>query len=764
MILAVKPLALLVALAGAWPLAAETAATGSDPGQDRPVNLSPFVASASAAGFGRYGSLESTSAGRVRTDIMDSPQSVSVITSEVLQDVAPGRIVDAARYVAGVSDSTLPTSWERTNVRGFQADGRTVDGITYGAYPGGGFQNLDPAIIDRIEVVKGPNSILAPQPTSPGGTINLATKQPQFRDFGLFGLQSGRFEANSGFVDVNRSVGARLAIRFVASVRDWEHWWRGAYVHSTTLMPTATYRFPTGAQVTFQSTFTDWKAQNYFGLPIDPTSGTTTPAHLLAGVPTDLNVSGNDVFRATRQYEIKLVFTTGLWKDIQMRLAAAYNVSSQDGPQINTGPSTGGPGGSVDPLTGFWNPGLRYAAVPPYAPAPLAAPPTRTFTRSGVELRADPRQLNLQNDYACVLENGSVRSTTLAGFAYSDLRDDNEKAYNLSAPNLDIDHGVAIPWTRGTLNYSYHVSNRFLQGYVSESLALCRGRLILDAAESWQHYRESQESKITGAGARSAPSTALPSAGVVVKPAGNAVSLYYGYSRQSSANTPSPTGVSVPALSTADQHEFGARLKVGDNRLYLTVSHFAIAQDNFSTPNPANLAAPPPNPLLPPLFSDRKAHGWEFELRAHPAPGLSITAGYTLFRNRDPNNIEFRGVAEHAGGLLASYTFDRVIVPSLAGVRIAVGVDYLGNRPGDTATGFTAASTPSHLIPNQPTFYLGSRTLVNLTLAYDSKHHWGVQVNVDNLFDRDYLLTSATRFAVFPGPPRNFRGNLWYAF
>lgn len=49
------------------------------------------------------------------------------------------------------------------------------------------------------------------------------------------------------------------------------------------------------------------------------------------------------------------------------------------------------------------------------------------------------------------------------------------------------------------------------------------------------------------------------------------------------------------------------------------------------------------------------------------------------------------------------------------------------------------------------------RTLVNLTLAYESKHHWSLQVNVDNLFDAEYILASVHRGAIFPGPPRNIR-------
>ena len=768
-----KQLSLLAAFASAGLLTAHAASssTAAKTEDEIPIALSPFLVSDSAASLGRYDSMESISAGRVRTDIMDSSQSVSVITNELLEDIAPGRLVEAAKYVAGVTDSTLPTSWERTNMRGFQAEGRTVDGITYSVFPSAGFQNLDPAIIERIEIVKGPNSILSPQPTSPGGTINHATKKPQFRDFGLVGFQAGRFDANSGFVDVNRVVRDRIAVRFVGSMRDYDHWWNDAYVRSITLMPGVTYRISKTTQLTFQYVYTDWKAQNYFGLPIDPTSGTTTKARLLAGVPRDLNIYGGDLFRFTRQHEFKLFFTAELGKGIQTRLVAACNTSSMHNLQLSSGKAAGDTGGNIDPLTGNWNYGLRYAQTTPFASSPITTPLTRSFLRSGTEQFADPRQWNLQNDYVHVLKNDSLKATTLAGVAYADFHNNNSKSYNLTAPAIDLDHYVDTPWTRGGISSYLHNSRSFLQGYLSENLAVFQNRLILNAANSWQHYDQRTHSQLTQTRAKSSPGTSLPSWGVVLKPLRDFVSLYYAHTEQSSANTPSSTG-SVPPLSTSRQKEFGARFKVWENRLYLTASHFAIVQDNFSVTNPGNLTTPPPTPRLPNIYVDRDAEGWEFELRAHPAPGLSVMAAYTQFKNRDPNNVRFWGVAEKAGSLLASYTFTKEKTPMLAGFRVAVGADHLGNRPGDTATtvrvgdngDFTVASTLANPIPKQPSFYLDARTLVSLILAFDSKHHWGVQANVDNLFDREYLMASVHRYSVFPGTPRNLRVSVRYGF
>lgn len=250
----------------------------------------------------------------------------------------------------------------------------------------------------------------------------------------------------------------------------------------------------------------------------------------------------------------------------------------------------------------------------------------------------------------------------------------------------------------------------------------------------------------------------MGSYGAVIKPAGEAVSLYSVYNATSvDATAARPSG--------AQQQEFGARLKLGGTGLYLNVSHFDIAQDNVAVTNPANTAVPRPVPLLPPIYSDRKARGWEYELRANPTRNLSILGSYTHFKNRDPNNVRVWGVAERSGSLLASYAFDRKNIRVLDGFRVAVGVNYLGNRPGDPPpTTFTVASRPAHLIPTQSTFYLAARTLTNLTLSYDSKQSWGVQVNVDNLFNREYIQSSVSRYAVFPGTPRNLRVSARYKF
>jgi iron complex outermembrane recepter protein len=754
--------AVLAFIAGAGSLAAQTAP--ADPQtppletDDEVVQLSPFLVSGSGQSVGRYTSLESTSAGRVRVNIMDSTQNVSVITSEMITDVGAGRILDATKYIAGISESTLPNANERTNVRGFQADGRTVDGFTYG-----GFMNMDPAIVDRIEVVKGPSPILAPQPTSPGGTINNATKKPQFRDFGAINAQVGEFDANSASIDLNRKVNNKLAMRFVGSVRDWDNWWQDSYIESYTWMPGITYKFSDTAQLTLQYIYSQWESSLYLGLPVDPSAGTTNKAYIIAGVPKDLSVYAPDIYRTDQQHDWKLLFTAELFGGIQMRLSALYHKTSQYAPQLNTGNSTTGTGGNRDPLTGNYVPGMQYLGVAPFTGSPIAVGPSRIFVRSGTDPRNDPRTLFVQNDYVYIANTEKFDSTTLVGFAFTESHDYGSSAYNISAPNFNIDNYTDVAWTRGTLNFQNHTSNRFMQGYVSETLELFDNRLILNGAFSKNYYRQRARSQITNIFHGVGPEAELPSYGVTIKPYKDVLSVYYSYSEQSTSNGPSINGPTntVPPLTSSEQTEYGVRTKLSD-KLYFTVSHFDIKQDNFSVPNPANLTTPPPSPLLPALFSDRKAKGWEYELRANPTPNLSIIGNYTHFKNRDPNGVEFRGVAEKSAAVLVSYTFDKET--RFEGFRVAFGADYIGNRPGDAPSGVTAASTPTNVIPNQPTFYLGSRTLATAIFSYNSKHNWGVQLNIDNVFDVYYHMASINRSMVYTGTPRNFRLSANYKF
>jgi len=151
------------------------------------VRLSPFSVSESAD-IGRYQAAEASSGTRVRMNLMDSTQSISVVTSEFMQDIGTARLTDAIKYVAGLSNQGgFPLLMDVMNVRGFSDYDLTLDGFAQFS-----LANQDPIIVERIEFVKGPNAILAPQGL-PGGVVNNISKKPLFTNKGYLSYQVGRY-------------------------------------------------------------------------------------------------------------------------------------------------------------------------------------------------------------------------------------------------------------------------------------------------------------------------------------------------------------------------------------------------------------------------------------------------------------------------------------------------------------------------------------------------------------------------------------------
>ena len=709
----------------------------------------------------RYQASDVTSGGRVRTSIFDSAQTINVVTDALLKDVGAVRILDALKYIPGVTESTLPNGLDRLTVRGFQIDGATVDGffdITQG--------NIDPVTIDRIEVVKGPNAILSPT-GSPGGTINNVSKKPLFADpRHMLRLEYGAFDSGSLELDSTGRLGdasSKFAYRIVAAYRDFDSYYGNTSTKRHTFAPSVTYQFNAGTKVTLQAEYSDWKAGAYLGIPIDPSSGSTNTAKFLAGVSPTKAVYADDIYRKDRRSAYRLFFTSTLTEHLSVRIAARQAYYYLDNQGLNFG-ATNGSGGARDPNTGLFTPGTIYGPAPTFTPAP-AVPQSRVFARSGQRSTVTDKKQNFQNDWVYEQKIGDVQSTTGAGFAYTRRLPDGAQGVineNLTNTRLDFDNIVLEPLTHtGVFNTRENNNELTRQFYFNESLNFMDGRVIASGGVSRFEAHNSTIRLLPGATnnvfINNKKSTV--NYGIVFKPTKD-ISLFYGHSENASPVSTNLSPAGTPDFSIGTQNEFGARVRLLDNRLQAALTYFKIAQNAFSVPNPANLTVPPPAVPAPLLFSDRKAKGIEFEFTFEVVKGFTVIGNYTNFTNRDPNNIPFRGTAERSAAAWARYEFQDSAVK---GLSVSLGTNWTDKRAGDSASGLTAASTSTVIIPNQPTFFLPARSLVDLSAGY-SRGAWTYQANIDNLFDKKYLLASLSRNAVYAGPGINFRASATYRF
>lgn len=172
-----------------------------------------------------YAAPDSGSATRTATPIIETPQSVQVLTRTLIEEQDRRTLADALVNVSGVTPSKPEeTVLAQPIVRGFPAeifiDGLPAFGLT---------AVIDPTSLvgaERIEVLKGPTSTVygggvgAPL----GGLINVVSKRPGPDAGGFVALRGGSFSTVNPYADINLSLGSGVAARVTAEYQANDSW------------------------------------------------------------------------------------------------------------------------------------------------------------------------------------------------------------------------------------------------------------------------------------------------------------------------------------------------------------------------------------------------------------------------------------------------------------------------------------------------------------------------------------------------------------
>lgn len=139
-----------------------------------------------------------TAAGLVKT-----PQSVSVITRDQMAALDVTSVSQALRYSAGVFTEYRGSSNRNDEVfvRGFSYVPKYLDGLSYGATASSQTGTMDPWLLERVELVRGPASVLFGQ-VNPGGLISMTSKRPTSQPVHEIQFRTGNDNLAEGAFDL----------------------------------------------------------------------------------------------------------------------------------------------------------------------------------------------------------------------------------------------------------------------------------------------------------------------------------------------------------------------------------------------------------------------------------------------------------------------------------------------------------------------------------------------------------------------------------
>ncbi len=781
----------LALLLGAGP-AAFGQATAPAKDKDETIALPQFTITENAVN--PYQSSQALSASRVAMPIQDIPQTISVVTSDLIQDSMGQKMLDVAKYVTPITESSLTMGSDRYQIRGYQVSHEFIDGTEISGQDGYSM-TLAPYNIERIEIIKGPNAILVPG-GSPGGQMNPITKSPIGKNQASTTLELATYFGTGASFDVNRVLTAdgKQAARVIAGYWRSEGYQMAKYRNGYIFAPSYSIQLTPGQKLTLKGEVVQNRETNDSGIPLDPRVGSNDYARVAEGLPRNWSF-GDDTdtrHRATERASGELLSTWGSHLTSRLQVMADHVIRSDiGGTNASIAGLPGGGGGTRNPNTGLYEPGVVWTvdnsgatAVATSVTTPIATPSTWVYTRNQGRVYLEYTESHIKNDWAMRFDNDLFKSTTIAGFAGNKSKV-HFKSYPAAA-RLPVSAASLGSITYGGYAFQQPTAanggtdkvgeQTDLQFFAYENVSLWSGRLQLSGGYS--HFNgdldrtdNSGVGLVAGAPLTYSRTSNAETFGVVIKPI-KEVSLFYGYNTTGGTMPGSlSAGTIIPAkVAEGNQKEYGIKLNFLDNTFTSSISYFDITQANYAAPNSQYYvlvaqgdfagAAALPNPL----YLDLTSKGWEVELSYALSKNLTLIGNYTDFRLRQPFDVKYRAVADQSGAGYVDYRFTEGM---FSGFGVNFGIDYKGEAPGDQVNPAYTTTKPLpgavKFVPQQPSFKVAGRTIYNLGFSYRTPT-WTARLTIVNLMNQDYIQAALNRNSLYVGDPRSLRSSFTYKF
>jgi len=666
-------------------------------GDEHEVVLSPFEVRTSSD-FG-YRPANSISATRVAAQVRDLPMSVSTFTEEFITDQKPYDLYDVVKWTPGVhQDNVSPQGWVRYSVRGFTAASVQRNGF-------GSFRFIDATNITRVEVVKGPYSLLYGQ-INPGGVINYITKRPSARSSAEFSASFGSHGYTRFVLDATGPVGGTgetLLVRGVAMTETIQEFKAGSSGRKNMFAPSVRWRVNDRISLAVDyEHFERLEDMLTSGVPLIYRDRVAIGPY--PGLPWDFSYAGEGDYQDFVSDALTVELDAKLGEDLHLR--AAYLDSTWDMEWRASGQGA----------TGM----ISQAAIDAYYPPAFGLTPHDAMTRRNRWEHQWGGERSFQADLTSTYAIGPVRVRPLVGVKRTleaDLRSVQKnnstvpgdpryiRPWDLRDP-ATWDRAVPFGVDALTLVADSEMSSSGTSWYGALSMATWEDRLHVLAGYAW-HKVHNDPVLNRFAGTSTPPagrSEDVPQAGALFK-IDRFFSVFATYSESFQAN---PTMLRVDNVPTTPASpsigrgwEGGVKVEWWGGRVSGTVSAYAIE----ASPTGIVVVTTGTAPDGTTLFTDiqggsQESRGFEAEVLITPTRDLQIYASYgtnDAIYSVHPVDSAFNGsrlvaAPERMASVWCKYTPGVVgaVQVTLTGGFSHVGeMAYVGNNPAATLPAYT---------------------------------------------------------------------------
>lgn len=645
------------------------------------------------------------------TPLIETPQSVSVVTSDQIRAVKAASLADALGYTPGVSSQSPAFSRmvDDLMLRGFNVaagnSGQLRDGLKLqsSVYDGG----QEPYGLERVEVLRGASSVLYGQ-LSPGGVVNTVSKRPTADTLRELNLETGSYnrrQVSGDFAGALTEDGT-WTYRLTGLARNADNWVDHVPDDRTYLAPALTWQPSAATSLTLLATYQ--RIRTKFAAPM-PAANT-----LNGQIPRDLFIGEPDFDRYdTDTYTVGYAFEHAFNDRVKLRQSARYFTADGTWDYLSFG-------------------GLQANG--------------RTLRRGVISRDEHSYGVATDTSLELKLDGGPLQHTVLAGLDYYRSGYDSHRHSGTVAALADIYNPVygAVPVINTAADYGINTRSSALGLYVQDQIKIQdKWVVVLGGRQDWADT--DQKNYTNGVTTRLRDTATTGRIGLLFL-ADNGLAPYLSASQSFAPTVGVDRAGNAFKPTKGTQYELGLRYEPpGGNMLY-SAAIYDLTQTNALTSDPADATY---------SVQTGKARSRGLELEAKARLGaLNLTASYAYTdarttRSNVPALVDQRIalVPLHSASVWADYN---LTAAGVSGLTVGAGVRYASstNLPGYPAN-----------VPGQ--------FLVDAMAAYDfgalnpSMSGLSLALNARNLFNRGYLACAGSTGCRY-GEPRTLYATLSY--